>query len=140
MLWRVPDTSDQGSNAFMRLSATPGDRNPVVFYADAGLSYKGLVPGRPDDTLGIAFAHARISKRARALDRDARAFGAAGPVRSSEALLEVTYQAQIVPGWTIQPDFQYVWRPGGRVANPLDPAGRVIKNAVMLGVRTTIRY
>ncbi len=32
-----------------------------------------------------------------------------------EALLEVSYTAQIVPGFTIQPDFQYFWNPGGHV-------------------------
>ena len=140
MLWRVPETSDQGISAFLRLSTTPGDRNPVVFYADSGFTYKGVLPGRPDDTLGIAFAYAKISKRARALDRDARAFGAATPIRCSEALLEITYQAQIVPGWTIQPDLQYVWRPGGNIVNPRDLTGRVIKNALVVGARTTIRY
>ena len=34
MLWRAPDAADGGISGFMRLSATPGDRNLVVFYAD----------------------------------------------------------------------------------------------------------
>ena len=33
----------------------------------------------------------------------------------------MTYQAQIVPGWTIQPDFEYIINPGGHVADPADP-------------------
>ena len=61
-------------------------------------------------------------------------------MRSSEALIEVTYQAQIVPGWTVQPDFQYVFRPGGNIANARDPAGAAIKDAAVFGLRTTIRY
>src|SRR3954468_10561938 len=92
---------------------------------------------------------------ARGLDRDARAFGflagldpetgaftggALPPVRSSEALIEVTYQAQVIPGWTVQPDFQYVVRPGGHIQNPRDPDGAAIKNAAVFGLRTTIRY
>ena len=63
------------------------------------------------------------------------------PVRSSEALLEVTYSAQIMPGWTIQPNLQYVVRPGGNVADPADPTGtRAVRNATVIGVRSTLKY
>ena len=56
-------------------------------------------------------------------------------------MLEVTYQAQIVPGWTIQPDFQYIINPGGHVADPADPEGlRPLRNALVFGVRTTVNY
>ena len=37
-------------------------------------------------------------------------------------MLEVSYTAQIVPGFYLQPDFQYFWNPGGHVADPNDPA------------------
>jgi porin len=58
-----------------------------------------------------------------------------------EALIEVSYMAQIVPGFTIQPDFQYFWNPGGNV--PLDegdPTGPAVKDAAVFGVRSTINY
>jgi porin len=141
MLYRVPGTADQGLAAFARVSANPADRNLIDFYADGGFTWKGLIPGREDDTFGVGFGYARISRDARALDVDAISFtGVPMPVRSSEALIEVTYQAQVVPGWTVQPDFQYVFRPGGNVANPRDPSGEPIKNAAVFGLRTTIRY
>jgi porin len=140
MLWRQPETADNGIGAFARLFTNPGDRNEVGFYADGGFNFKGMLASRPDDTLGIAFGYTRISNRARALDRDVRALGAAGPIRSSEALVEITYQAQIVPGWSVQPDFQYIWRPGGHIANPRGPTGRAIRNAAVLGIRSTIQY
>jgi hypothetical protein len=35
-------------------SGVPNDRNPINFYADDGLVYKGLIPRRPDDKIGIA--------------------------------------------------------------------------------------
>jgi porin len=120
------------------------------------MTFKGLIPGRADDTFGVSFGYAQISERARKRDRDTRLVAAAGaidpetgeynytggalPVRSSEALIEVTYQAQIVPGWTVQPDFQYIFRPGGNVSNPRDPNGAAVKNAAVFGLRTTIRY
>ncbi|MBL8585709.1 MAG: carbohydrate porin, partial [Bradyrhizobiaceae bacterium] len=65
----------------------------------------------------------------------------APPIRTYEAVLEATYQAQIVPGWTIQPDFQYIINPGGHVADPADPDGlRPLRNAMVFGVRTTVNY
>ena len=67
--------------------------------------------------------------------------GLTPPIRDYEAVLELTYQAQIVPGWTIQPDFQFIFHPGGYVADPADPDGlRPLRNAAVLGVRTTVRY
>jgi porin len=139
MLWLVPDSKDRGLAAFTRLAVSPGDRNQFSFYADGGFTLKGLLNDRPNDGLGVAFAYARVSKRARALDRDSVAFGTPTPIRSSEAVVEVTYQAQIVGGWTVQPDFQYIFRPGGHVSNPREP-GRAIRNAVVIGLRTTIQY
>ena len=34
---------------------------------------------------------------------------------------------------------QYLRRPGGHVSNPRDP-GRAIRNAVVVGLRTTVQY
>ncbi len=140
MLWRRPGTSDQGLAAFARVSTAPGDRNPAVFYADGGLTCKGVLSGRPDDIAGIGFGYAKASNRLRAQQRDARAFGTSTPIISSEIVIELTYLAQLVPGWTLQPDFQYIRRPSGGIAKPADPSGRRIKDAALVGLRTTIQY
>jgi porin len=122
------------------VSGAPGDRNLVDFYADAGINFTGLVPGRPDDAFGAAVAYTRIGRSFVGYDRDLAAFSVT-PSRSSEAMLEVTYSAQIVPGWTVQPNFQYIVRPAGGVVDPQDPAGtRVFKNAAVFGLRTTLKY
>jgi len=138
MLWRMPD-GDRNIAAFVRVSTSPGDRNEVSFYADGGVTFKGALAGRPDDIAGIAFGYSRISKRARDRDRDARAADPTSPIRSGEFLIEATYQAQIVPGWSVQPDVQYIRRPGGGTPHPLHPPHR-IKDAVAIGLRTTIQY
>lgn len=138
MLYRA--TGGRDLTAFTRLSVNPFDRNQIGFYIDGGLTLKGPIPGRPDDIVGVAFSYARISPRARDFDRDARLFGGTGPIRSSEAVIEVTHQAQILAGWTLQPDLQYVVRPGGGIADPRDPAGGAIRNAVVVGLRSTVRY
>jgi porin len=140
-LYLVPGSTDQGLSAFARGAVSPGDRNLISFYVDGGLIYKGLFPGRANDTVGVSFAYAKISDRAVAFDRDTIFFtGTPGFVRHREALVEVTYQAEIVPGWTVQPNVQYILSPGGGVANPRDPAGGRIKDALVVGARTTLRY
>jgi Fe-Mn family superoxide dismutase len=70
MLWRVPGTTDQGLGIFARASVSPSDRNLISAYFDGGATYKGLFPGRENDTLGVGFGLAKISSRAQALDRD----------------------------------------------------------------------
>jgi porin len=44
---------------------------------------------------------------------------------------------QLATGWTIQPDFQYFWQPGGNVTND---NGKVIENAAVFGARTAISF
>ena len=86
------------------------------------------VPRRPDDKFGASFIYARISDWACALDRDLIAFsGVAQPIRAYEMTIELSYQAQIKPGWTMQPTFEYVTRPGGQISDPDEPE-RPIKN------------
>ena len=62
MLYRVPSTNDQGLSAFARAGGVPNDRNLIDFYADGGVVYKGLTPGRPNDRVGIAAAFARVTR------------------------------------------------------------------------------
>lgn len=124
-------------NAFARITASPDDRNPVQLYLDGGLKFAGFVPGRPDDTFGAAVAYARISDAARGLDRDNVAAGNQSVVRNYEAMIELSYTTQIVPGWTLQPDFQYIWHPG---AHADDGTGKPIADAAVFGLRTTVNY
>jgi len=140
-IYREARDPNDGASAFVRVAVSPSDRNLVDLYVDAGVSYKGLLRGRSDDTVGVGFAFARISRDARDLDMDAILLSRqAAPRRSSEAVLEFTYQAVLAPGVTVQPDFQYVFRPGGGVANPRNPTGARIRNAAIFGLRAAIRY
>lgn len=124
---------------FARAMGAPGDRNLVDFYSDAGLTYKGPF-GRADDEAGIAFGYARIGAAARRFDADvARFTGQPFPVRSGEAVLELTYRAQLAPWWQVQPDFQYVFNPGGGIPDP-NRAGRRIGDAAVFGLRTTVAF
>lgn len=128
-----PQGGDAGSgiSVFTRASLSPSDRNLVDAYIDGGVVFAGLIAQRPHDKFGAAFIYARFSDSIRAFDRDRAMFtGAAGPIRDYETNLELTYQAQIVPGWTVQPTLQFVWHPNGDSR----------RNATVVGGRSIWRY
>ncbi|MFZ4776737.1 MAG: carbohydrate porin, partial [Terrimicrobiaceae bacterium] len=89
------EKSDQGLGWFGRVAFTPADRNFISFYFDTGLSYKGLIPTRDNDTVGIGFGYAQLSNGARSSLRDE----GANPI-GAEMVIEFTYQAEITP-WLI---------------------------------------
>ncbi|HEX3496725.1 MAG TPA: carbohydrate porin, partial [Methylocella sp.] len=142
MLWRVPgDDPKKGVGAFARVAFSPSDRNLINLDAVAGLNFIGLWDKRPDDKFGLAAAFFQLSPDLRGLDRE-RAFFAktALPLRNYELVVELTYQAQIVAGWTIQPDFQYIFHPGGGVVDPLAPFVGRIPDAAVFALRTAISF
>ncbi|HEV2650949.1 MAG TPA: carbohydrate porin [Rhizomicrobium sp.] len=137
IIWHKPDTEDNGIAAFFRGSWAPPDRNFVAYYADAGVTFKGLIAERSNDVIGIGFAFANISSDVQALDRDTRQFsGIAVPLRDYEATIEVTYHVQLNAWWSMQPDIQYIMHPGGNtaLANGITP----VPNATVIGLRSSI--
>jgi porin len=141
MLWRRPETATQGLAAFLRVGGAPADRNLISVEVDAGLTFKGLFPGRELDVLGVGASYARIGY-ARRLDRDEILFtGIQRPIRDYETVLEVTYVARIAPWLVLQPDLQLVFHPGGFIsAPPPAPVGRPISNALVVGLRSAIAF
>ena len=62
------------------------------------------------------------------------AFGAPAPfpnVSDYEAAIELSYKLQLTAWWTLQPDFQYVFHPGGSANVP---------DAVVFILQTTLRF
>ncbi len=118
--------SDVGLGSFVRIGFQPADRNELSFYLDGGLTYQGLIPGRENDTFGVAVAYGKLSRGAvRALSRE----GARDP--GYEIALEATYQMQVTPWFAVQPNVQTIIRPGGTAD---------WGNALVLGIRTTLEF
>jgi porin len=140
--YRVGNDDDRGIGVFARVSYSPSDRNLIDLYADAGVEFIGLNDGRPKDKFGIAGGYARVSSRARALDGDfQQMLGPMWPVRSFESLVTTVYQYEVKPGWTLQPNFQYIIHPGGGATNPLGSnPGKVSKDAAVFGLRTVLKF
>lgn len=122
----VLEKSDQGLGWFGRLAFTKEDRNFVNFYFDTGLTYKGLIPARDEDTLGVAFAYAQLGNTARNALIDEGSIGV-----GAEMVLEVTYQCQVTPWLAVQPDLQYILNPGGT---------RDYGNALVIGARAAVTF
>jgi porin len=118
--------SDQGLGWFGRVAFEPQDRNFIGFYFDTGLNYKGLIPTRDGDMLGIAFAYAQLSSGAQQAATDAGSLGV-----GAEMAIELTYQAQISKWLSIQPDLQVIINPGGN---------RDLHNALVIGSRVSITF
>ena len=135
LVWRLPNSKDaKGIGLFARVIGGPTEQNLVNFYADGGVTFSGVIPHRADDKLGIGVAYTGISNDVHGFD------GAQGlpSDRTFEALLEICYTAQLKTGWTLQPDFQYIWQPGGGVP---EPSGKgTVPNAAVWGVRTTVNF
>lgn len=142
MVWRKPGMVDEGLGLFVRIAGDPSEGNQIKFYADGGVTYRGLLAGREDDVFGIAVAYAKVSNEARGFDGDTNRFaGTDRPVRDFETALEITYKAQIAPWWTIQPDVQFIPHPGANIPRPNDPNGtQAIPNAIVLGMRSAVTF
>ena len=139
-------------SGFLRLGASPSDRNLVDLYLDGGLTFTGPIPGRPTDLVGIGMAYDRISNAARSRDRDARAFAALAstpalgasqlaPVRDQEVMIEALYTIIITPWCTLDLDVQHVFHPSGHVLATSGPnIGKVVKDATLIGLNTQIKF
>jgi len=140
MLWRRPDTKDEGLSVFARVMGAPSDRNLVDLYADTGVALKGPFEGRGDDVAGLAIAYSRISDAVRVANLAQPALPPGRPINDYELDLEATYQVAVTPWWQLQPDLQYVVHPDENVVDPTTFPHGAIKNAVVAGLRTTIIF
>jgi porin len=111
---------------FARGGVAPADINTVAWYLDGGFNFSGFIPGRPDDTIGIAAARSWISS-----DYQGTASSGSTPPFSAETVIEATWRIRILPWWTLQPDFQYILNPGGGQHSP---------DATVIGLRTTVVF
>jgi len=131
--------SGRGIGVFALASGAPlGDRNLIDFFATAGVNWKGPFEERPDDTLALGVAHARLGSSVMRYGSDLVAFTGTGQkFRRSETILEATYAIRIAPWWVLQPDLQYVVNPGAGMPNPFNGMSRApLKNATIIGLRT----
>ena len=91
--------SAQGLTPFATVTYAPSDRNTFPLFVSTGLVYQGLLPGRDRDIAAFGLAYGQFSRH---LSRQV-----------FEMVLEWTYEIGLAPWLTVQPDIQYIVRPGG---------------------------
>ena len=99
----------EGLSSFLALSYAPSNRNLIEFMAAGGLSYQGIISGRPDDALAFIVSYGQFSNHLR---RGQRARGE--PLQHFELLIELNYRISIAPWLFVQPDIQGIIQPDGR--------------------------
>lgn len=114
-------TASQGLAGFVRFGTASEELYQADWTASVGLRYRGLVPGRDDDVLGVAATVNHASRSYRRLVGAERA----------QTTYELTYRAQINPWLALMPTVQYFKDPN------MDPAQR---NAWVVGARAEIAF
>ena len=107
---------------FTHIGFAPRNSSLMNFYVDGGVNYKGLFPTRDNDVLGVAFAYGHLSNNPQE--------NHGGSFPGYEMVLEATYQMELTPWLTLQPDVQYV----------IHPSGADIANALVLGAQATVSF
>jgi len=95
------------------------------FY-NIGAVYRGLIPGRDKDKLGVNFVYAKHSK----YNTYTHNF-VSGLIRGNESILEIDYNYYLPYGIQIMPDFQYIKHPNGSVD---------FDNAVIAGLKFNVNF
>jgi len=114
-LWRRADSEElAGLGAFFQYGWAPGDRNEIHNYFGGGLTWRGALPGRGADVMGLGVASAQLCRQLRWME------GISG-----ETIWETFYRAQLTPWLAVQPDVQYVVNPGGAGENAFAAGLRV---------------
>ena len=112
----------------------PNDRNFITVSVDAGAVYKGIFRRQKEsqDSLGIGFVYNSVSDNVRHAVAVARNEGVQGVLNfESEPVLEATYVLPVTGHWQLQPDLQWVIRPGSSDA---------FRNALVIGLRSSLTF
>jgi porin len=126
--------SPNGLFLFGRGLLLPDDRNFVTLSAETGAVYKGVFRRQKDaqDSLGIGFACNYISDQVRNANAFARREGFSEALNFAfESVLEATYVVPMSGNWRVQPDLQWVVRPGAAGSH---------RNALVIGLRSTVTF
>jgi porin len=122
-VWQKSEGSKEGVSAFLRGTLAEEKTSTMSDSLQMGAVYTGLFS--TEDKLGVAFARNKFSP-GQSTVIDGQEYQP-----NSETVAELTYLLPLRPSLRVQPDLQYIHRPGGHSAFP---------NAWILGVRATVDF
>jgi porin len=118
----APSLTDKGLGVFAYIGLAPRNSSVINFYIDGGLNYKGLIPTRDNDVLGVGVAYGHLHNNPQGNNRSSNP--------GYEMVFEATYQMMLTPWLSLQPDVQYV----------IQASSTDIPSALILGAHTTISF
>lgn len=96
---------------FLRYGEASDEVNRIKSNFSGGLTYKGLIPSRPEDQIGVAMTTA--TNGSHAMEN-----APSDETELSETAYELTYSVMLGKHLTIQPDYQYIQNPGTSSTTP----------------------
>ena len=125
---------DQGIGAFFRFGASDGVANPVKYAYNVGIGGKGIVPGRPNDSFGIGWAHTQLSGNFVPFLRQQLDLGL-----QKEDAVELYYNAVLTPWLNLNADLQIV---NSAFNKTQTSTGQLVNmgTAVVGGLRAYVRF
>lgn len=117
---------DQGAAAFVRLGVADGRTNRFAAFTGAGVTYRGVFPGRDQDVLGLGVAAAHNGEPFEEARRSRDV-----PVSARETVFELTYRIRASSRLSLQPDLQLILDPD------TDPG---LRPALLASVRASLTF
>jgi porin len=119
--------TQQGLSLFASYVYNPDEEIAgLTHFYNIGMVYKGLIPGRDRDKLGVNFVYAKHSPYNTYTHN-----AISGLIRGNESILEIDYNYYTSYGIQLMPDLQYIKHPNGS----LD-----IDNALVLGLKFNVNF
>src|SRR6201997_1894646 len=113
--------SNRGFGVFGSVTVAPDSHvQQLPLYFTAGVSARGLSDARPRDAISFGVATGYFSDALKRAQQDGHFLSPDGGIQDHETVVEMTYRIDFHRGaFFVQPDFQYIIRPGGtgRLAN-----------------------
>jgi porin len=110
----------QGVGVFWRIAFADKDTNPAKFFASGGVSGRGVIPGRDDDTFGLGYFYTDIEETR---------LGDIFELQDHSQGFEAFYNLAITKAMFLSADFQL-----------LDPIQQDLDTAVVLGARLKMMF
>jgi porin len=137
-IWTQGKGADDGIGVFLQIMGTPDEFSFSNLFVEGGLNWKAPFSDRADDVLGLGIAYLGINPFFQRFADETLFTHFAPSVKNNETVVEATYLCKVAPWWTLQPDLQVVVNPSAGL--PSAPNGRPLMNAVVAGLRTTIKF
>jgi len=141
-LWSPAGAPDRGVGLFFRFGVSDGNPNPIKYAYNVGLSFNGLIPGRPKDNIGLGWARTQYSSEFVPFLRQQLGLGL-----NVENAIELYYSAVVTPWLNVTADLQIVQSALKKTLGPSVTVGPLsvptlvnMDTAVVGGLRAYVRF